>query len=485
MDEEEALEVLRTVNVWWEGEPVPESIEQSDYKRNDFHYIIDRVCKDNQVIPIHGPRQVGKTTIVGQIITDLIEQEGVDPRKIVYINMENSKVMPDSEEVIKDSLEAYETNVLKKAFNRTEEEIYIFIDEIQKAENWPEDLKRYTDIYSNLKFIVTGSISTLIDEQAKETLVGRLDPYLMLPAKYVEYPESKENIDQDRISGRFNQLRGSLKNAVEQGDPEIYLDELKTAKGNLKRLQPELKSLKNDYLLKGGYPAVISLNYVNAFNRLDNDIKSTVTGDIPSVFSVQKPEKMLKLLELAAYSSGQKINVEKMARTTNLSNSTVEEYLKYLEEFFLISRSERYSGTPYDTSGKEKIYVPDTGILNTMNGDLNDSTLENNEKMGQIVQTATYELSKRLQFFLSNHQDAEIYYWDKEGEVDLVMEGTNYLLPMEVKNGSSTSKRLKGVKSFIQDYDKADFGIAVNNSDELELEDNILHVPTWLYFLTC
>lgn len=485
MEEAEALEVLSTINVWWDGDEVPQSIKQSDYKRRDFHYLKKEIQKDRQIIPIHGPRQVGKTTTVGQLIEFLIEEKDVDRENLVYINMENSRFMPEEDDVIEDSLEAYSTSVLEKAFNRLDEQIYIFIDEIQKSESWPSTLKYYTDTYSNIRFIITGSISTLIDESAKETLVGRLDPYLMLPIKFTEYLGHDEVMSEDQLLETFTDLRKSLKESLTEGDVNKYYSELVSKKGTLKRLQPEIRSRKDDYLLKGGYPAVLNLSYVDAYNGLDTDITSTVTGDIPSVFDVEKPKKMLKLLELAAYSSGQKINVQKMCRSTSLNNDTVKKYLNYLEEFFLIARSQKYSGTPYDESGKEKIYVPDTGLLNTLNSNLHQETLKNDDEMGNIMQTACFELSRRLQYYLSNRQDAEVHYWDKDGEVDLVLEGTNYLLPIEVKNGDSTNKNMSALHSFISDYNKAEFGIAVNNTNQLEKKGDIIHIPSWLYFMSC
>lgn len=485
MDEARVLGLLTRINTWWDGDPVPRSLRKADHRRRDFDVLRRWLDEDREVITICGARQVGKTTVAGQLIDSLLNDDGLEPERILYINMENSQFLSNPEDTIKQSLDVYEDVVLGKSFQRFSGEVFVFIDEIQKMEGWAETVKYYTDTFANLRFVVTGSVSTLIDDEANETLVGRLSKFTMYPMKYIEHVRYREVGDDDRLNRRARGLRESLRDAVRTGNAERFYSDLAVAYGRLEPFRPELTTVKNDYLLKGGYPAVLDMDYVDAFNRLDSDIRSTVTGDIPSVFTVQKPEKLLRMFNLIGYSSGQKISIQSLADSTGLNRETVEEYLKYLEEFFLVNRSSKYSTSEYGRRGKEKMYVQDVGHLNTLEGTLGRSVLDNSEQMGKMLETACRDLAARLQYFLSGHRDGSVEYWDGRGEVDLVLSNGEYELPIEVKRGDTRERSLRGLRNFIDEY-HVDFGFAVNDSGALKHDKNdVIHIPAWLFFYIC
>lgn len=482
MDEGQLLDLLNRINVWWENDPVPKSLRKNEYRRSDFYKIKQELDADRRVLTIRGPRQVGKTTICGQLIESLLE-EGVPEQHVLYLNAENNQILTHPDDTISDSLGVYEQYVLRRSFRDIDGDIYVFVDEVQKIDDWASTVKYYTDTYSNIRFITTGSVSTLIRDEASETLVGRLTDQIMMPMKFRDYVEYHGVFD-GGTHDESTELRKALDRSLKEGDTSEFTVALTRFYGTHGNLRPRLDELKDQRLLKGGYPGVIDQKPVDAYSALDSDLRYTVTGDLATVFNVEDSENVLRVLSLIAESTTGKLNVQSVADTIGISRDTVERYIEYLEEFFLISSCSRYTTSEYRRRGRPKMYVQDVGLYNVLVGTLSTETLRDGEKMGPILETAVCDHARRLQFYLSNAQNADIAYWDKRGEVDFVLSGPEYVLPIEVKNGDSTRKDLRGLRNFIEETD-AEFGLAVNNAEQLKEEDGIIHIPAWLFFFLC
>jgi len=485
MDEANLLALLNRMNLWWEGEEVQDSLKKANHRRRDFYKIRERLMTSQRsIMTVRGPRQVGKTTLCGQLIESLLNEDDIPGGRIMYLTIENSAILSNPDGVIEDAIEAFKTNILQKDFRDVDQTVYIFIDEVQKAPNWADTLKYYTDTYSNLQFVATGSISTLIKSDAGDTLIGRMDERIMMPMKFIEYVRHESVINEETVYDESTELRSKLAESVKEGDSAAIRGALARFFGLYENKKPQLKRLKDEYLLKGGYPGVLNETVPDSYTVLDADLRNTVTGDLANVFNVEKPEKVLRVLSLLAASTGSKVSKSSIADAAAVSRQTVDAYLEYLDEFYLINRCPTYRGSEYSSGGLPKIYLQDVGIYNALNGTLAESTLESPDAMGSIFETAICDHTRRLQFFLSNAQNADIYYNEPGGEVDFVLEGNEYLLPIEVKNGDSTSRSLRGLKRFIEERD-ADFGVCINNSDVLDNNEGIVHIPAWIYLFLC
>lgn len=485
MDEARLLTLLNRFNTWWDGDPVPTSLQKDEHRRRDFYAIRPRLQSGRQILMIRGPRQVGKTTLCGQLIDDLLTPPlEVPPERILYVTADNSQILSNPENVIRDSIEVFEQYVLEDAINNLEGSVFVFIDEIQKIDDWGSVLKYYVDTYANLQFVVTGSVSTLIKKDASETLVGRIEDRIVMPMKYVEHVRYKELLEEETIYEHSTQIRDALKNGVKTDYPAEFTEKLVGFYGKYEDAIPALNSCKDRYLLTGGYPGVLKDDLVDAYAKLDDDLRTTVTGDVATVYDVQKPQKMLQVLSLFMESTTGKLNVQNIADTTNLDRDTVERYMEYLKEFFLISRCPKYATSEYSAGGHPKVYLQDVGLYNTLAGTMAEDTLRDGEKMGPILETATFDHARRLQFYLSDTQSVEVAYWDKRGEVDFVLSNPEYALPIEVKNGDTTRSDLRGLRNFI-DESSATFGLAVNNGGAFEVDGSVIHVPAWLFFFFC
>lgn len=484
MDDSQILGLLSRINTWWGGEDVPSSLRKATHRRRDFSIARDRLDDGRQIITIRGPRQVGKTTLCGQLIESLVEDLFVPPERILYLNIENSQFLSSPDDVIRDSLDVYERYVLEQSFRNIDGTIYVFVDEVQKADGWASTLKYYTDTYSNLQFVTTGSVSTLIKEDASETLIGRLDEQILLPMKYVDHVRYYEIFDTGIADMWSTNLRSALEESLKEGDTSEFTVQLTSFYGKQQATIPELVARKDEYLLKGGYPGILDEDVVDAYNALDSDLRYTITADLANVFEVKNPEKVLKVLSLVMESTGGKLNVKNIAETAGIGRDTAKRYLEHLDEFFLVSRCPKHTTSEYQSGGRQKMYLQDVGLYNTLAGTMTTDTLKDGNKMGPILETAVCDHARRLQFYLSNAQNADIAYWDKRGEVDFVLSGPEYVLPIEVKNGDSTQRNLRGLRNFVEETD-AEFGLAVNNAEQLKEEDGVIHIPAWLFFFLC
>lgn len=485
MDDAQLLGILNRINTWWDGDPVPPSLLKAKYRRRDFHTVKKEIIDGRPIIAIRGPRQVGKTTLCGQLVEWLNSPPYLVPAEcIMYLNIDNSQIMSNPENIIRDSMDVYQQYILETSFREVEEDIFVFIDEIQKLDEWASTLKYYTDTYSNLKFVVTGSVSTLIEQDASETLVGRVSDRVIMPMKFADVLEYRGVFADDELLEASMSLRDSLQTSLVEEDYGPLSTELTKFFGTNENKAPEVGAVLNQYLLKGGYPGVLDDDLTDAYAALDQDLRYTVTGDLPNVFDITKPEKALQILSLLVESTTSKLNVQNVAQTAEIGRDTVERYLDYLSEFFLVSKCPMYTTSDYKTGGRPKMYLQDVGLYNTLAGTMHEETLHDGQKLGPILETVICDHCRRLQFFLSNHQNANVSYWDRRGEVDFVLDGRGTPLPIEVKNGDTTREDLRGLRNFIEDTD-AQFGLAINNSGALEQGENVLHVPCWLFMLLC
>src|SRR3989338_2001738 len=157
------IEKLSEMNHWWKLGKVKHEFIPS-FKRKLFEEVL-KYLKLRQIIGVVGLRRVGKTTIFYQLIEHLMK--GTSPKNIIYFSFDETKAE------LRDLFNVYEENVIKKKIG--EEKIFVFLDEIQKLEDWQNKIKVYYDLYPNtIKFFISGSASIDILLKAKESLAGRI-----------------------------------------------------------------------------------------------------------------------------------------------------------------------------------------------------------------------------------------------------------------------------------------------------------------------
>ena len=194
-----------------------------------YYKIIPQIDKET-ILALIGARQVGKTTLLYQIIDELLSR--TSPENILFVELDNPYLNISLENLDR-IFSVYSTTILKKEFDSLNETIYIILDEIQSFENWQNALKLWYDLGYKIKFIVTGSSSVGIFEGSAESLVGRVKHQIVLPMKFIEYVRFKEEDLGELIKSINKTLRESLKKSITEQNPQIFYDELNSSKTSL------------------------------------------------------------------------------------------------------------------------------------------------------------------------------------------------------------------------------------------------------------
>ena len=172
-------EKLRNANPWWRG------IHQSSlppFKRWTFEPILKRLKKGlTPIVALRGPRQVGKTTLLQQIIQQLLD-EGVPAKNILRVQFEDLPTFEAKQEPILMIAYWFEQHILGKAFNTVAHEgqfVYLFFDEFRNVPYWAPQLKYLVDMNS-VRVMITGS-SALQIARGQDSLAGRISMIEMGP----------------------------------------------------------------------------------------------------------------------------------------------------------------------------------------------------------------------------------------------------------------------------------------------------------------
>jgi hypothetical protein len=125
----EIVRVLYTHNPWWQTGKVPRQLAP-DFKRRDF-YLLKEQMETKEITGIVGARRVGKTTLMYQLIEDLLES--IPPKKILYVKVDDPYLSPTIES-LRNIFDIYAINILSEPLETTEL-IYVMLDEIQSVED--------------------------------------------------------------------------------------------------------------------------------------------------------------------------------------------------------------------------------------------------------------------------------------------------------------------------------------------------------------
>lgn len=313
---EENYAALEKYN-FWNGN-VPElGFPRKDYTDKIFDYIGNKLVK-----VLVGQRRAGKSYILRQIAHRLIEI-GINPLNIFYINKEFT---------VFDFLTEYkELEVLLKQYKerlKPEGKVWLFIDEIQNISDWEHFVNSHSqDFVESYEIFISGSNSKMLSGELATHLSGRYVEFEIFPFSFLEYTgiTKKETLKQS------------------------YIDYMES--GAL----PELFVLPNDETKR---------NYISA-------IKDTVLlRDIIQRHNIKDP----KLLEdLFVYLINNASNLVSIANIVNYFKSngrrttydTVSNYIGYIEDTFLVHRTERYDIRGKETiSGNCKYYINDLSFKN-------------------------------------------------------------------------------------------------------------------------
>ncbi len=466
------LNLLYEYNPWWRSK----ELEIPEYKTKWFSRLSSELESPGVEI-VYGPRQVGKTVLMKQLVAHLIEVKGVSPRSVMYVSMDHPSIDILCKEPVKDLIEVYSKYIRAS----DSEKVYIFLDEIQTVENWSNYLKQYYDLQYPAKFIVSGSSSTEIEKGSSESLIGRSRLRLMLQwnfADHVNFALFRENRPFD-VAGLAKKIL--FQDAVLKKDTALLYRAFSEFQEELLKEGVDLETYVLDYLVKGGYPALSEVDYETARDLLMERFELTINKDIMRMFSVRNIRGLENIVLRVAMQSGQLTDYHGFAKAVGLKYDTFMVYLGYLTDVFLLSESKFFSRSNSTFKKGKKLYLRDHATRNVLVGFLNRRLFEFGTEVGKTVETVVQDHASRLVYRLEGRMQSN-YWKGKKKEVDVVITLATIPIPVEVKYQESPDD-IGGVSEFMDEFGSP-FGIVVTKNT-FKLEAGILFVPLNLFLAAC
>jgi predicted AAA+ superfamily ATPase len=396
------LKVLTAYNPWWKTGAVSSKMSKA-YKRFAFHEAMKRLEQANlrRTVVLTGTRRVGKTTILYQMIENLLGK-GVSPQKIVYISMDHPMLKLSG---FQDILDCYHENIY------AEQDVYYFFDEVQYAQNWDKWLKAIYDMQPDTRMVATGSASPALMKGNQESGAGRWSVIQVPTMSFYEYCELL-NIDRPQLPEKLKIT--PLLHMTQQERTQIMLQ--------LSKVQNHF----NRYLQVGGFPELaLADNDIMAQQIMREDVVDKVLKrDLPSLYSIRNATELERIFLYLCNVSSEIVSIDAIAKElSGVSRPTVENYIQYLESANLI-----YQSWPVDMAGKKvlkarpKIYIADAAIRNAVLMD--DSLLTDPVEMGKIVETAVYK--HVAAFYYQQATSVGYFRGGRKGkEIDIVVDYPN------------------------------------------------------------
>jgi hypothetical protein len=461
------VDVLIEVNHWWtRGDIRPELLEKVE--RVMFRHLLDAL-KERQVVLIQGPRRVGKTSLMFQLIHHLI-RTGVDPKHILYASMDDPLL--DKRSLFTDIIALLENILLGHPILEGGKRIYLFLDEIVHFEGWELIVKRFYDQKYPFKFILSSSSSALLESRTKESLVGRAMVFHLTPFSFSEYAQLKGS---KYISGWREFLEPLWSRFFLKGDADELIRGLKEVDREQRLREKEIDLTLRGYLYEGGFPEFLQMENPVIRSRYfwENVAERVLYHDIPEIFRVEDRDLLQKLFIYCVSHSGSMVNIVELGRDFGAPRQTISNYLNYLKSALLIQPLAKYART---TAGRlrsfKKIYACDSGMVVHLQR-LSREQVEGRGLWGILAEIAVLTQLQRYCPY------AHIYYYrERDREVDFAVEFNGRLIPVEVKYRREVEVP-NGLLLFKRRF-KTDFELLITRG-RFSTSETVLFVPMRLF----
>lgn len=446
MEDKRLEEVLIPYNPWWIPDtPWHESLP--NYERPIVNEVLKDLKELKQAISITGPRRVGKSTAVKQVVRHLIQKQKINPKRILYFSFDDPEVF-ESKQTQRDIFD-----LLIKRIQKNESIHYFFLDEIQRLPRWELFIKKYYDLNYPVRFVISGSASSPIFRSSQESLLGRIKDRHLLPFSFREYCQYqfRQQPVFSQILDEHKNLRPSLLN----GDGQAAMDCLTSLHEKLEPFQSQIDHAVNDYCREGGFPEVWSLpDSVRKIEYLmEQQVRKVLYEDLMMLTQYRKPENVLRFFVYLLAHPGIEINTTKVANEAGVERRVVEENLPRLEKTDLILRIQKFSHSPLRIrQGNIKCYPIDMALRNAV---LKTWEAPDANIMGYYAENLV------IRELITWPEGIEIsYFRERTHEVDFILThgGSNYL-PIEVKHTLKQGKP-SGLNFFVKKY-KLKFGLVI------------------------
>lgn len=404
---------------FWSGNVPQLGFLRKEYTTKILDYSNNRLIK-----VIVGQRRVGKSYVMRQIANTLIEG-GVNPKNIFYINKEFLDLEFINDYKALDKLvKLYKTKLKPKG------KIYLFIDEIQNIVEWERFVNSYSQDYTeNHELYISGSNSKMLSGELATLLSGRYVNFEIFPFSFTEFV----GVTKKEVS-----KQSYIEYLETGGMPELFVLPNEDTKRHY------MASIKDTVLLRD----VIQRHKINDAKLLEDVF----------VYLINNASNLLSVNNIANYmkNSGRKTTYD-----------TVANYIRYIEDTFLIHKAERY-----DIKGKET-------LLGTCKYYSNDLAFKNflysgfGYGIGYQLENLVYLELRRLGFevFVGTLPNKEVDFVGKKADIILYVQCT-YLM----HNQEIIQREYSSLEAIKDNYEK----VVVSLDDvNFPQKNGIKHIQAW------
>ena len=399
---------------------------------------LDLPLDSNKVVTLVGIRRSGKTYLLYATMRRL-ETQGVDRRRMLYLNFEDDRLLPIQTGELDLILRAHEELYPDVAGQKK----YVFFDEVQNAPSWETYLRRLCDTEDACLF-ATGSSSHLLSREIATGLRGRSVSYEVFPLSFAEFLE-------------FRSLRH---------EPYSRVSESRTA------------SALTDYLRTGGLPEVVLADETLRPRILKEYVDLLFYKDLVERYGVANPQLMRLLLRHCLGHPASLLSVHKLyqdfrSRGVALSKDTLYNYLGYLEESFVVfplpvaERSLRKQAV-----NPKKLHAIDWALAYPF-------VAEPNIDVGKKLETAVFLHWRRKR--------EDLGYLSRDGEIDLVVnrERPEHLINVAYSVTQSTTweREIRALEAAAVRFPRASRVLVAHEHTSRKAPAGIHVVDAWRYLL--
>lgn len=411
---------LSSYNPWWDSSSEA-FVRLPAFHRDVFEDLYGDVVRLPQMISVTGPRRVGKTTLLRQCIQRLIAEGGPGQAdRIVYFSLDDPALSLPHQDP-----DRFFNDLVADFSNRAKSgPTYLFLDEIQKFPRWELYLKKFYDLHTPVRFIVSGSASAPIFRKSHESLLGRIRSFYVLPFSFRERFFFQSSSEGDWLSRHLFDLGNKVR-------AEEEIDALLTRLNQWSVCTGDFTPLVEDYFYQGGFPEVWNLPDILAKQEYlyQNQVERVIFEDLLVAAEFRKPE-MLRRFYLGLLSEpGRETNLTRLASDIGIGRITIEHYFPLLEATDLVWRLNKYTGGKSSAkAGNFKTYLVDLAVRNAVLKLTPDQLRADPTLLGHYAENVVANHLRRWPGLVEL-----AYFRERDDELDFIVDLGNAKLGIEVK----------------------------------------------------
>lgn len=391
-----------------------------------------------------GMRRSGKTWFCFQKINQLL-QENISRNQILYLNFEDERLLEFKVNHFQNILDVYYGKFPENK-NKT---CYLFLDELQRIDQWEMFIRRLLDS-ENIQIFITGSSSKLLSTEIATSLRGRSITTEIFPFSFQEFL---------KFHGLFPKKPTTFSSST----------------------AATLRHAVKKYLKNGGFPEVQNMDPNIKTEILQSYIDTVLLKDVIERHRVNNITAIKHLVKTLMHSSGRKFSINKFYNTlksmsVKCTKNNLYTYLDHLTDAFVFYRINIHSRSEKSRMvNPVKIYTVDTGLLNAM-------TFRNSQDYGPTLENLVFMHLRRNNYQIEYVNTKDGYETDFLARHPITNDVKLIQVCWQMADKKTFDREYRGLQSAMEEL-SIHSGTIVTWDDEAQLDNSIKLVPVWKWLL--